>query len=192
MPPGSRRDRIAAGYSSVSENEFSNAAEPTPDPNITQAAAPIKTAGATRYDTACRALPGSREGRIIDWLRGVSRDSRIGVLHRFALIGIGLHHRRDEPDAVASAIGLDRATVLRAVDVGGRYGWLAHLPGRAPRFAFTFPQGQGVDERGKIKYAHCFDFDSREIRDAFSRAVIDEVLRAFPDALGVEQEDALP
>lgn len=26
----------------------------------------------------------------------------------------------------------------------------------------------------------------------FSRAVIDEVLRAFPDALGVEQEDALP
>jgi hypothetical protein len=39
------------------------------------------------------------------------------------------------------------------------------------------------DERGKIKYAHCFDFDSREIRDAFSRACIAAVTRAFPDAL---------
>jgi hypothetical protein len=80
MIPGSRRAANAAGRS---ESEFSNAAELIPQANITQAAAPPKTASLSRYDPACRPLPGSREGRIIDWLQAVSRDSRIGVLHRF-------------------------------------------------------------------------------------------------------------
>src|SRR6516225_881950 len=38
------------------------------------------------------------------------------------------------------------------------------------------------DDAGKIQYVHIMDFDSREVRDAFSRACIDAVTRAFPDA----------
>src|SRR5215831_10593849 len=95
--------------------------------NLKQATGPTKTAGLTRYDATCRALPGSREDRIIHWLRGVSRDSRIGVLHRFALIGIGL----------------DRACVLRAIDIGVRRGWLLAEDGGLGG-AFTFPPGQGA------------------------------------------------
>jgi hypothetical protein len=99
--------------------------------DLTQAAAPTKTASPTRCDPTCRALPGSREGRVIHWLRAVAGDARIGVLHRFALIGIGLHHRRnDSPGAVAAEIGVDRACVLRAIDVGIRRGWLAIGRGR--------------------------------------------------------------
>jgi hypothetical protein len=104
---------------------------------LKQAIDPTKTAGLTRYDAICRV--GSRDGRVIQWLRGVSGDGRIGILHRFALIGIGLHHRRDEPDAVANAIGLDRACVLRAIDIGIRCGWLlADFP-KHSGLLFTFP-----------------------------------------------------
>jgi hypothetical protein len=42
-------------------------------------------------------------------------------------------------------------------------------------------------ETGEIAYATILDFDSRATRDAFSHAVIDAVLRAFPDALEVEE-----
>jgi hypothetical protein len=38
------------------------------------------------------------------------------------------------------------------------------------------------DDADKIQYVHIMDFDSREVRDAFSRACIDAVTRAFPDA----------
>jgi hypothetical protein len=77
-------------------------------------------------------LPG--DGGVVRWLRGVAADVQINILHRFALIGIGLHHRRNEPDAVASAIGLDRACVLRAIDIGVRRGWLlADFPKHSDR-----------------------------------------------------------
>jgi hypothetical protein len=36
------------------------------------------------------------------------------------------------------------------------------------------------DDRGKVKYSYCFEFDSREVRDAFSRAVIDAVTTHAP------------
>jgi|SRR5215831_16083985 len=42
-------------------------------------------------------------------------------------------------------------------------------------------------DTGKITYATSLEFDSRAVRAAFSHAVIDAVLRAFPDALEVEE-----
>jgi hypothetical protein len=36
------------------------------------------------------------------------------------------------------------------------------------------------DDRGKVKYSFCFEFDTREVRDAFSRAVIDAVTTHTP------------
>src|SRR5262249_54831897 len=44
------------------------------------------------------------------------------------------------------------------------------------------------DERGKIKYADCFDFDSRAVREAFSTAVVRAVLEFAPAAW--EKEEA--
>lgn len=39
---------------------------------------------------------------------------------------------------------------------------------------------------GKIRYSNTFQFDSKEVRDAFSRAVIDAVLAHCPSAFAVE------
>jgi hypothetical protein len=83
-----------------------------------------------------------------NWLRGVADDSRITVIHRFVLMRLCLHRFNDgrcSPgyDRVADELGVDRATVFRAVDIGIRFGWLAGFPkhgGRAKRnFVFTFP-----------------------------------------------------
>ncbi len=38
------------------------------------------------------------------------------------------------------------------------------------------------DDRGKIRYANAFTFDSKEVRNAFSEAVIAAVIAAYPDA----------
>jgi hypothetical protein len=38
------------------------------------------------------------------------------------------------------------------------------------------------DATGKVQYVHIMDFDSRAVRDAFSRAVIDAVLKFAPAA----------
>jgi hypothetical protein len=43
-------------------------------------------------------------------------------------------------------------------------------------------------ESGKITYATILDFDSRAVREAFSHAVIDAVLRTVPGALEIEEE----
>src|SRR5215831_3420460 len=97
--------------------------------DLTQATGPTKTARLTRYDAA-RALPGSREGRV-DWLRCVADDKRIAVVHRLALVRLGLHRHTDgRCDAVAAEIGIDRTAVLRALDVGARFGWLTNFPAR--------------------------------------------------------------
>ena len=69
-----------------------------------------------------------------DWLRAVSADQRLLAVHRLALIGLGL--RTGSPSCVASEIGLDLTTVLRATDAGRRRGWLAD---RGGRMLFTFP-----------------------------------------------------
>jgi hypothetical protein len=42
------------------------------------------------------------------------------------------------------------------------------------------------DDRGKVKYSYCFEFDGREVRDAFSRAVIAAVLARAPEAFDEE------
>jgi len=46
-------------------------------------------------------------------------------------------------------------------------------------------------ETGKISYSIIFEFTDRATRDAFSHAVIDAVLRAFPDALDEVEEEVL-
>jgi hypothetical protein len=38
------------------------------------------------------------------------------------------------------------------------------------------------DVTGKVQYIHVMDFDSREVRDAFSRAVVQAVLERQPEA----------
>jgi len=40
---------------------------------------------------------------------------------------------------------------------------------------------------GKTQYSNIFEFADRATRDAFSRAVVDAVLRAFPRAFEVEE-----
>lgn len=93
-----------------------------------------------------------------NWMRGVARDVLITIVHRFVLIRLCLY--RDEKNngqcdpgyqTVADELGVGRATVFRAVDVGIKRGWLADFPnhgGRARRnFVFTFPvqQSHGSD-----------------------------------------------
>jgi hypothetical protein len=42
------------------------------------------------------------------------------------------------------------------------------------------------DDRNKIKYSYCFEFDNKQIRDAFGRAVINAVLARAPSAFDAE------
>jgi hypothetical protein len=42
------------------------------------------------------------------------------------------------------------------------------------------------DVTGKVQYVHILDFDSREVRDAFSRAVVQAVLERQPEAFDGE------
>jgi hypothetical protein len=84
-----------------------------------------------------------------NWMRGVSDDTRISIVHRLILLRICLHRRNDsglcEPgyDEVKNELGVGRVTVFRAVDAGIRCGWLAPFAshgGRVKRnFVFTFP-----------------------------------------------------
>jgi hypothetical protein len=65
-----------------------------------------------------------------NWIRGVADDKRISIVHRLALIRLCMHRRDDgrcHPgyDTVANEIGVHRATVFRAIDVGVRFEWLA-------------------------------------------------------------------
>jgi hypothetical protein len=83
-----------------------------------------------------------------NWLRGVADDTRISILHRIILMRICLHRYNDsgkcDPgyDAVAAEVGVHRTTVIRAVEIGVRCGWLAPpIQGRRENasFVFTFP-----------------------------------------------------
>jgi hypothetical protein len=84
-----------------------------------------------------------------NWMRGIVADKRISIVHRLVLIRIFLHRRNDsgvcEPgyDTVAGELGVDRATIFRAVDAGTQCGWIAPFEkhgGRVKRnFLFTFP-----------------------------------------------------
>jgi hypothetical protein len=92
-----------------------------------------------------------------NWLRGVADDSRISIIHRLVLIRLLLHRHNDgrcNPgyDSVAGELGVGRATIFRAVDLGIRFGWLAGFSnhgGRAKRnFVFTFPTQQSQSSDG--------------------------------------------
>jgi len=64
-----------------------------------------------------------------------------------------------------------------AIHQKGRAGW-SQLPSKA-----QVKDGELVkDHHGKIQHWPMMDFTSSQIRDAFSRAVINAVLRAFPNA----------
>jgi hypothetical protein len=82
------------------------------------------------------------------WMRGVAADRDITVLQRYVLINLSLYRNgntgRCDPsyDTIASDIGVDRRSVIRAVAFGVRRGWLAQATRRGPTsnsFAFTFP-----------------------------------------------------
>ena len=92
-----------------------------------------------------------------NWMRGVVADNGITIIHRLVLIRLCLHRRNDsgrcEPgyDKVADELGVDRATIFRAVDVGIQFGWLAGFSrhgGRVKRnFVFTLPDDTGGNSR---------------------------------------------
>jgi hypothetical protein len=44
-----------------------------------------------------------------------------------------------------------------------------------------------TDDDGKVQYSTILEFSRREVRDAFSNAVIRAVLERFPDALALEE-----
>jgi hypothetical protein len=83
-----------------------------------------------------------------NWMRAVSDDKRISVIHRLILLRLCLHRRNDgrcDPgcDLVALELGVHRTTILRAIDAGIGLGWMT-APIRRRRanadFIFTFPQ----------------------------------------------------
>ena len=73
-----------------------------------------------------------------NWLRAVADDTRITIIHRLVLMRLCLHRRNDtgrcDPgyDIVAHELGVHRATVFRAIDVGVRLGYLAQPIRRGP------------------------------------------------------------
>jgi hypothetical protein len=82
------------------------------------------------------------------WMRGVSRDHVIMGLRRLILISLCLYRNGKtglcDPayDTIANDVGVDRATVIRAIADGVRRGWLVQPVRRGPTsnsFAFTFP-----------------------------------------------------
>ena len=84
-----------------------------------------------------------------NWIRGVSRDTRITIVHRLILIRILVYRQNNgqcDPgyQTVADELGVDRATVFRAVDVGIKRGWLADFPhgGRTKRNFVSFPDSE--------------------------------------------------
>ena len=70
-----------------------------------------------------------------------------------------------------------------AIHVKGNSRW-AQLPAKP----MIDKDGVAIRDRetGKISYSTIFEFTDRATRDAFSHAVIEAVLRVFPDALEVE------
>jgi hypothetical protein len=83
-----------------------------------------------------------------NWMRGVADDKRLSILYRTILMRICLHRYNDtgncDPgyNAIAAEVGVHRTTVIRAVETGVRFGWLAPpLRGRRANasFVFTFP-----------------------------------------------------
>jgi hypothetical protein len=77
--------------------------------------------------------------------------------------------------------------VIRDIAIHERNGarW-AQLPSRP-----QVRDGELVhDEHGKIQYFHLMNFDSREVADAFSRAVIRSLLEFAPSAFEKEEEEA--
>src|SRR5262245_44739408 len=83
-----------------------------------------------------------------NWLRRVSDDTRISIGHRLVLMRLCLHRRNDsgkcDPgyDIVAKELGVHRASVFRAIDIGVRFGYLTPPIRRGPAkvdLTLTFP-----------------------------------------------------
>jgi hypothetical protein len=110
-----------------------------------------------------------------NWLRGVSDDTRISIIHRLILVRLLIHRQKDgrcDPgcDPVAKELGVHRTTVLRAVDVGVRFGWLAPpIRGRRANanFVFILPNQEvssGTTSRADQEVAPESDFlDNQEV-----------------------------
>jgi hypothetical protein len=101
-------------------------------------------------NSATRRAPAQENFPSFNWMRGVADDKRITQFRRFALLRLFLFRNggngRCDPsyDTIAKVLKVDRATVIRAVEDGVRYGWLAPPTRRGPTsnlFIFTFPVG---------------------------------------------------
>jgi hypothetical protein len=96
-----------------------------------------------------------------NWMRGVADDNRVSIIHRLILIRLCLHRCKDDGkcdpgyQTVADELKVHRTTVIRAVEIGVRFGWLAP-PIRTRRenasFVFTFAIGnQEVASKSDFK-----------------------------------------
>ena len=98
--------------------------------------------------------------------------------------------------STARAVRIEDEIARRGINRSQDYGARGAGPGdRRPAlgvFALARHDRQnGValrDDAGKNKYANAFTFDSKEVRDAFSAAAIDAVLKFAPGAF--EREEA--
>jgi hypothetical protein len=117
--------------------------------------------------------PAAEKFASFNWMRSVADDKRISIIHRFILIRLVLHRQKDgrcDPgyDSVAKELGVDRTTVIRAVDAGVRTGWLAPpIRGRRANasFIFTFADQEvapGATSRADQEVAQASDFLSNQ------------------------------
>jgi hypothetical protein len=60
-----------------------------------------------------------------NWMRGVAADKRLSVIHRLALVRFGLQPPAGRaPATIAAELGIERDTVLGAIDAAVRRGYL--------------------------------------------------------------------
>ena len=91
-----------------------------------------------------------------NWMRMVADARGVTILRRLILLRLCMYRNKEgvcDPtyDAVAKKLGVDRASIIRAVDDGVKRGWLAPPTSRgrtSNKFEFTFPLKQSHQSDG--------------------------------------------
>jgi len=105
------------------------------------------------------------EFQSFNWMRGVLDDTTMSQAHRLVLLRLLTHRYKDGQcnpgyDLLASEVGVHRATVIRAVEVGVERGWVFKRtsPGRTTNhYVLTFPNrrtGPTVEKAPTVAPVH--------------------------------------